>query len=129
MEKRFKLKEEVKVIWKQEEIYWGTRAKLNWLKWGDKNTKYFHTLAMQRREINTIHRIKNRNRDSIEDSEETMQNFKETYEDLFKGSDGEDEEHVIQHISRLVTSEDNSRLLKEIHQDEEKATIFHLELT
>lgn len=34
MEKRLNLKKEVRDLWKQEETYWGTRAKINWLKWG-----------------------------------------------------------------------------------------------
>lgn len=126
MDRRFKLKKEVKDLWKQEEAYWGARAKLNWLKWGDKNTKYFHASVMQRRKMNIIHKIKNKDGGWIEGNVEIMQSFKDTFNDLFRGSEGEKEENAVQHIPNLVTPEDNSMLLKEIHEREVKEAVFSL---
>ncbi|KAH1131802.1 hypothetical protein J1N35_003180 [Gossypium stocksii] len=34
---------------KKDEYYWEQRARLNWLKFGDKNTAYFHSQATQRK--------------------------------------------------------------------------------
>lgn len=36
-------------IRKQEEIYWKQRSRLQWLKGGDKNINFFHTLANGRK--------------------------------------------------------------------------------
>lgn len=83
MEKRFKLKKEVKDLWKQEEMYWGMRAKINWLKWGDRNSKYFHAFTMKRREANFIYRIKDKHGNWIEDNEDIKQVFKNYFEDIF----------------------------------------------
>lgn len=33
IEKRLNLKKELKSLWKQEEMYWGARSEVNWLKW------------------------------------------------------------------------------------------------
>lgn len=38
----------------QEEIYWKQRSRSNWLKWGDRNSKFFHAQAVQRKSRNTI---------------------------------------------------------------------------
>lgn len=83
IDERCKIRKEVKDLWKQEEIYWGSRAKINWLKWGDRNTKYFHASAVQRREINSIRRIKDKHGNWVEQFEEIKQVFKDYFEDLF----------------------------------------------
>jgi hypothetical protein len=39
---------------KQEEILWKQKSRINWLKEGDKNTKFFHNALLQRRIKNRI---------------------------------------------------------------------------
>lgn len=40
-----------------EEIYWKQRAKVNWLKTGDRNTTFFHNHTNKRRRFNTTQRV------------------------------------------------------------------------
>ena len=42
----------------QKEIYWKQRAHANWLREGDRNTKYFHTFASERKKMNRINKLK-----------------------------------------------------------------------
>lgn len=51
------VKQELHSLIDQEDLVWKQRAKENWLKHGDKNTKYFHVCANQRRRANQISRI------------------------------------------------------------------------
>lgn len=41
-----------------EELYWGQKAKVNWLQTGDRNTKFYHLYVQQRRARMAIHRMK-----------------------------------------------------------------------
>ncbi|XP_027172427.1 uncharacterized protein LOC113772083 [Coffea eugenioides] len=43
----------------REEGYWRQKARVKWLKDGDKNSKYFHSIVAERRAKSIIHRIKN----------------------------------------------------------------------
>ncbi|XP_039113723.1 uncharacterized protein LOC120249283 [Dioscorea cayenensis subsp. rotundata] len=45
---------QLEVIRKQEEVYWKQRSRLQWLKEGDENTKFFHAVANGRRNRNFI---------------------------------------------------------------------------
>ncbi len=40
-----------------EETLWKTRAKQQWIKEGDGNTKFFHAIANGRRRANAIHEV------------------------------------------------------------------------
>jgi hypothetical protein len=45
----------------QEEILWSQRSRVNWLKFGDRNTGFFHKAASARRKRNKNQRLKDDN--------------------------------------------------------------------
>ena len=49
---------ELKRAIKNEEIFWRTKSRVQWLQEGDKNTKFFHAQTMKRRRRNTIRGLK-----------------------------------------------------------------------
>ena len=51
------------VLLRQQEIFWRQRSRISWLNHGDRNTKFFHNKASQRRRRNYIQGIKTKNGD------------------------------------------------------------------
>jgi hypothetical protein len=45
---------QIEVTLEKEEIFWVQRARANWLKYGDRNTIFFHNFASKRKKQNTI---------------------------------------------------------------------------
>lgn len=48
------LRQELEDVLHHEELLWKQKAKCDWLKLGDQNTKFFHTCTLQRRKNNRI---------------------------------------------------------------------------
>lgn len=42
-------KENIQVLWRQEEAYRGACARVKWLNYGDKNSRFFHATIVQKR--------------------------------------------------------------------------------
>ncbi|KAK8672450.1 hypothetical protein V6N13_110819 [Hibiscus sabdariffa] len=74
-------KKELDEMWEIEERYWHQRARINWLQYGEKNTKFFHAMTLQHRRTNSICRIKNANGEWIEDSNELAEYFQRHFQD------------------------------------------------
>ena len=71
----------------KHEIFWAQRSRISWLKHGDKNTKFFHTKALQWRRRNFIQGIKNHDDISVEDEEEIAGVATRYFENIFKAGD------------------------------------------
>ena len=55
------IRKEINDLLDSEEIMWHQRSRVQWLGLGDRNTKYFHTRALERRKRNTINNIMDEN--------------------------------------------------------------------
>lgn len=67
----------------KEEIYWEQRARVNWLRKGDKNTAFFHIFASHKRSINRVEGLFSENGDLVSDDVEMEKIARRYFEDLF----------------------------------------------
>lgn len=78
-----KLKDERRETLLQEEVLLKQKQGLDWLKWGDGNTKFFHTSTLIRRRRNKFEALLNKNGEWVEGSHELNDMAREFYAELF----------------------------------------------
>ena len=73
----------------KQEIYWAQQSRINWLKHGNRNTKFFHAKASKRRRKNFIKGIRNSQGQWMENLEEVVQVTSNYFDNLFQAGVGD----------------------------------------
>jgi hypothetical protein len=96
----------------REEIMEKQRARMEWLKYGDRNTSLFQAKSRARAKRNAIVSLR-RDDDSVATSQEDIEVVAtDFYSNLFLTQDDLNPELVLQHVPRKVTDEMNERLAR-----------------
>ncbi|XP_027151938.1 uncharacterized protein LOC113751992 [Coffea eugenioides] len=103
-----------------EEQYWSQKARVKWLRSGDRNSRYFHAVVRQRRAQGLIHRIKKSNGDWVDTDAEIASEAITYFSNLFAGP-LEAASDMLHLIPPLITTEDNCMFeaapnIEEVHQ-------------
>jgi hypothetical protein len=98
------------------------------LKCGDKNTKFFHACASQRRRKNFIYKIKDGRSRLWERGEEVENAFVEYFSNLYSSSNCGAAEINLQGLEDRVSNEMNTSLLKEFSKEEVHAALRQMAL-
>jgi hypothetical protein len=107
------IKDELNDFLAQEEMKWKQRAKMNWLQFGDRNTKFFHAYATHRQRRNQIMRIQDFSGRLCTSKEESENAFVDYFSDLFRTRGDLEVESCIGALTCKVTLEMNHKLLAE----------------
>jgi hypothetical protein len=103
----------------QKEIYWKQRAHVHWMKEGDRNTKYFHTVASERKKLNKIVKLKREDGVVVEEQEAMKEVATNYFSNLFSSSSsGVRVEELLCHVDTRVTQNMNEMLCKEYTSEE-----------
>jgi hypothetical protein len=87
----------------QHNTFWQQRAHANWLKYGDRNTSYFHAVASERRKQNVIKKLVREEGGVVETEEEIGSYVTNHYKSLFMSSVGSHGDNLLCHVSPSVT--------------------------
>ncbi|KAL5570359.1 hypothetical protein UlMin_026934 [Ulmus minor] len=115
----------------KEEQYWKQRSRVSWLRDGDKNTKFFHRKASNRRFKNEILGICDENGCWQTEIGLVKSVFKDYFDAIFSSSNPSLEliKEVTGSIPCRVSEEENCFLLRPFVADDMKAALFYMNPT
>eukprot|EP00253_Pinus_taeda_P013673 PITA_13673 len=106
---------------KQEEIFWRQKSRVQWLKEGERNTRFFHRSTLANRAHNRISSIKDEGGQLLSSHEDIEVVLVQHFRGIAK-ENILDREHFIKvltrHIPRLVSREDNFKLNRPVTKEE-----------
>jgi exonuclease III len=121
MQEEEKLRQQLEERRKQEEILWKQKSRVQWLKEGERNTKFFHRTVVHRRHVNRITHLEDGQGNIIREHSKIEAELINFYQDLLTETQ-EDRSEAIQRITRhiptIVTPEQNAALTRPITQEE-----------
>ena len=89
----------------KQEIYWAQWSRINWLKHGDRNTKFFHAKASQRRRKNYIRGIRTSQGQWVENLEEVVEVASDYFDNLFHARLGDQIKECLDAVESMVTDD------------------------
>jgi len=98
---------------KQEEILWKQKSRVQWLKEGEKNMKFFHRAMVHRRHVNRIMHLEDGQGNLIREHSKIEEELLGYYQDLLTEPQQDRTatiSKVTSHIPNLVTPEQNAAL-------------------
>lgn len=126
-----KLERELEKLYTQEELFWQQRSRTQWLKAGDRNTKYFHASASMRKKKNTISGLQANDGSWNTEVSSMAQIVTDFYTNLFSTQNPSDREIsiVTEAVVPCVTDEMNAGLSAPFTVEEVKRATFDLSPT
>jgi hypothetical protein len=121
-----KLVEKLSEVLHCEEVMWRQRSRIQWLAEGDKNTRFFHLRASQRKKKNRIAELVKQDGTTTSDEDEMGRVAKEFYQQLYSSEGVSGMEHVLNCVPRKVSPEMNSKLDAPFSVKEVKDALFEM---
>lgn len=116
----------IEEAWDREEKFWEQKARVHWLKSGDKNTRFFHAATLQRRRKNKILKLRVEDDRWVDKEEDIGAEFTKFYSSLFTASTQEGLLDVLDFVQSEITEDDNSRLMAAVTDSEIKLAAFQM---
>jgi hypothetical protein len=120
------LSEEIEKLLEMEELHWAQRSRVNWLKYGDRNTNYFHNAASMRRKKNRIKKLIDDNGNAIEGTAYLNPLISDYFAGLFATEVDEPDPALLAKVIPKVSDRMNSDLTAPYTPEEVKKALFSI---
>ena len=107
------LQKEITELIDKENRLWFQRAKVTWAKFGDRNSKFFHSHASQRKRKNLIRKLNDLNGRVMDTNEDIVECLVHYYQDLLQSNNQQFCYVATNSIQRVITEEMNIMLSSE----------------
>nr|CCA66036.1 hypothetical protein [Beta vulgaris subsp. vulgaris] len=111
---------------KREEVYWHQRSRQDWIKSGDKNTKFFHQKASHREQRNNVRRIRNEAGEWFEDEDDVTECFAHYFENLFQSGNNCEMDPILNIVKPQITDELGTQLDAPFRREEVSAALAQM---
>ena len=102
------------------------KTKLQWIKDGDTNSKYFHSIIRGRKRKLFVHRIISEEGEWIQDEEEISMTNCAYFEEIFTGEENFINEDTLECIQRMVSQGKNNHITRLPDMEELKSFFFSM---
>ncbi|KAF7128180.1 hypothetical protein RHSIM_Rhsim11G0009900 [Rhododendron simsii] len=116
----------METIMAREEMYLHQRSRVNWLNYGNRNSKFFHTTLIQRRQRNQILRLKAHDGVWKESDGDINLEIGHYFSSLFTTDGPRDISSTIEFITPKISGEMNRSLTKHVADEEIRVAVFQL---
>lgn len=125
---RQQLKRELNQAYIDEELFWKHKSRNTWIKEGDRNTKYFHTVTKTKRARNNITAITDAEGIVYRGDSEISSAATQYFNNLFKSSHISETllTDIFRDFPQRVTEEINADLTKEVTDEEIRKAVFDI---
>uniref|UniRef100_A0A803PTP9 DUF4283 domain-containing protein n=1 Tax=Cannabis sativa TaxID=3483 RepID=A0A803PTP9_CANSA len=122
------LQSELNRLLLKEEIFWKQRSRVDWLRAGDKNSRFFHQKASIRKRNNYIRGLTLPDGSITHDTQTIFTQFHSYYTDLFcsQGVSPSAIASILQGVTTTLSSSQSAFLAEEFTADEIKTAMFSL---
>ncbi|CAL1382524.1 unnamed protein product [Linum trigynum] len=121
------LETELSRQWEAEEVFWQQKSRVKWLKKGDQNSAYFHTVTRARRKRNFISGLRNEEGEWVTEETGKASIATKFYQTLFTSET--QVPNMAERVASLplahsVTPQMNAQLTAEVLPSEVRSTVF-----
>lgn len=117
------LQAEIYDLMEIEDLKWKQGAKEDWLRNGDRNTKYFHACASQKKRSSTIEQIRDEEGSLHTETAAIEEAFVGYFQGLFTSARPQNVEKCISALSNKITREMNDKLVATFTKEEVKQAL------
>ena len=118
------LRQELNDEYYNEEIFWKQKSRLDWLKAGDMNTRFFHATTKNQRAQNHIHSLVDSDGKEWFEENDLGRVPEEYFGNLFASEDIGVQLNEWEEMAPKITPSQNEELLKEVTLEEVRRAVF-----